>query len=400
MQTSVHPEVLAVDWVPPILLGRERELVEAIRRLDPPRPRHPTPWGLAVAGPSGAGTSALARRAAREVADRVRAASPGPSPRILPVRTGPLRGAHGVATAFLQRLDDGFDGRGFPVSEILAGFLRRLRRDGRPSILVVDDLHVGGPDVGPLLRALGSPDRFLPEGEFGLPPTWTVLAGTSEALAAAERSTEGGWALGPSLMLAPYAEGTLAAIVRDRHERATASSAPPALVASAVRRALEDGTGATRAIDVVRRRLVGVSLRSDSGLSRRARFAVPVEPRVLAAIGAAVRGSSARLGEVKRWEVSLAGERGERPLPTTTFWRRIVALERAGYLRREIRPGGIGGTRSIVRLLTPLDEWVTAPTPWGSPRGAAAWSAARPPAEAPASVRAPVGGPSIPVPAG
>ena len=40
---------------------------------------------------------------------------------------------------------------------------------------------------------------------------------------------------------------------------------------------------------------------------------------------------------------------------------RIVRLEQAGYVRREIRTGGSGGTRSVVRLLTPIDEWVTAP---------------------------------------
>jgi hypothetical protein len=400
MQTSVHPEVLAIDWVPPTLLGRERELAEAVRRLDPPAPRHPAPWILAIAGPAGSGTSALARRAAREVAERVRAARSGPTPRVLAVRTGSLRGAHGVATAFLQRLDDGFDGRGFPVNEILAGFLRRLRRDARPTVLVIDDLRVGSPDLGPLLRALAGPDRFLPEGEFGLPPLWTILAGTSEGVAAAERSAEGRCPLGPYLGLAPYEQRTLAAIVTDRFERAMVSSAPASLVTAAVRRALEDGAGATRAIDLVRRRLVGSSLRSDSGLSRRARLAVPVEPRIVAAIGAAVHGASAPLGEVKRWESSFAGERGERPLPATTFWRRIVALERAGYLRREIRPGGTGGTRSIVRLLAPIDEWVTAPTPWGSPRAAGAWGEASRSREPSAAAPAPTGSSAVIGPVG
>ena len=57
--------------------------------------------------------------------------------------------------------------------------------------------------------------------------------------------------------------------------------------------------------------------------------------------------------------LTLAQEQGARPLPTTTLWRRIVRLEQAGYVRREIRPGGSGGTLSLVRVLTPIEEWVT-----------------------------------------
>jgi hypothetical protein len=372
MQSTAHPEVLSRDWVPPVLLGREAELADAVRRLDPPAPRHPAPWTLAIVGPPGAGTSALARRAAREVCDRVRAARPDPLPRVLPVRTGPLRGAHGVATALLQRLDDGFDGRGFPVNEILAGLLRRIRRETRPTVLVLDDLRVGGPDVGPVLRATAAPDRFLPEGEYGLPPTWTILAGTREAVAAAERSAGGRPDLRPYLSLAPYDERTLAGIVRDRLTRAVGPVVSDTLVTESVGRAIEDGTGASRAVDLIRRRLLGAALRPDTGVPARGTWAVPIEPRILQAIQSAASGSAARLSDVKRWEVSIAEERGERPLPATTLWRRIVSLERAGYVRREIRPGGTGGTLSIVRLLAPIDEWITAPAPWGSPRAVAA----------------------------
>ena len=389
MSSSAHPEVLALDWVPPVLLGREAETAEALRRLDPPRPHHPAPWTLAIVGPSGSGTSALARRAAREVVDRVRADRPGPAPRTIAVRTGPQRGAHGVATALLQRLDEGFDGRGFPVNEILAGFLRRLRREARPTVLVLDDLKVGGPDLGPVLRALGNPDRFLPEGESGLPPTWTIVAGSAEAMRTADRAADARFPLRPYLPLAPYDERALALIVRDRIERSLGAVPAGDLVARAVRCAIEDGAGATRAVDLVRRRLLGGALRALVGLPHRSGLAVPIEPRIVEAIGAASRGTQARLGDVRRCEVQLAVERGERPLPTTTLWRRIVALERAGYVRREIRTGGVGGTRSVVRLLAPIDEWVTAPAPWGTPRGSAGWPEPRGPGPAEAAGTAP-----------
>ena len=179
MFEACHPEVLARDWLPPVATGREVEVAEVVRRLDPPAPRAPPPWVVAVTGARGTGTSTVARRAARTVADLVRAGTGAGVPQVLPIRTAGLRGTHGVACALLRYLDGGFDGRGFSVIEIIAGFLRRLRRESRPAVLILDDIGLGGPDLGPVLRALGNPDRFLPEGESGIPPTWTILAGHS-----------------------------------------------------------------------------------------------------------------------------------------------------------------------------------------------------------------------------
>jgi len=368
MFAVANSEVLAEDWLPPTALAREREVQEVLRRLDPPRPRAPPPWIVAVAGPSGSGTSTVARRAARETIDRLRRLDGGVRPRSIFVRTSFLRGAHGVATALLQRFDEGFDGRGFPTSEILAGVLRRLRRDGRPTVIVLDDIAVGGPDLAPLLRGLGAPDRFLPEGEVGLPPVWTILAGSPEGLGSATPGLEPGIPIRPFVALAPYGGETLRAIVRDRVERSCARPAPDALVDRVVARAVADGLGARRAIDLVRRELLAG--RDLSQLDRRSLVGpegVAIDPRVVRAIGAATHGAAAELAEVRRCEAEFAARRGQRPLPSTTLWRRLVRLERAGYVRREIRTGGSGGTRSVLRLLAPIDEWVTAPAPPETP---------------------------------
>jgi len=379
MFPSVRAEVLARDWLPPVVLGRQGEVAEVVRRLDPPRPRAPYPWILGVAGPIGSGTSAVARRAAREVCDRLRATSTEPLPRLLMLRVAGLRGAHGVASALVQRLDEGFDGRGFPVSEILAGFLRRIRRDARPTVLVLDDVRVGGPDLAPVLRAVGDPDRFLPEGQSGLPPFWTVLAGTSDGLASLEAALRGRFPFGPFVVLRPYDQRALGTIVADRLERALGRPVPGGFVTRIVARAVEDGGGARRAIDLVRRELLGHLSESQGGRhSERATTGVAVETRVVHAIGAASQGISARLGDVRRWEAELAREQGRRPLPTTTMWRRIVRLEQAGYVRREIRTGGSGGTRSLVRVLTPIEEWVTDPHPRETRPDVAPWSAGSP----------------------
>ena len=129
MLPTPHPEVLAYDWLPPVVLGREVEVAELVRQLDAPRPRAPAPWMAAAVGPRGCGTSAVARRAAREVADRVRASGAVRPPRWIAVRTAQYRGTHGVATALLHAMDDGFDGRGFPVVEILAGMYLEAKID-------------------------------------------------------------------------------------------------------------------------------------------------------------------------------------------------------------------------------------------------------------------------------
>jgi hypothetical protein len=386
MFPATNPEVLAREWLPPVALAREAELQAVLRRLDPPRPHAPAPWVVGIVGPPGSGTSTVARRAAREVVERVRAAGASPAPRTLPIRTALLRGPHGVATALLQRFDEGFDGRGFPTAEILAGVLRRLRREARPTVIVLDDVGVGGAELSPVLRALGEPDRFLPEGESGLPAVWTILAGTPEGLATAVEDVEPRFPVRPFIELAPYSAAALQAIVRDRFERACGRSPPADLTGRVVERAIEDGLGARRAVDLLRREILGPpGPRNPDAVRRPGRLVI--EPRIVHAIGAASRGVSAPLAEIRRFEAEIAARQGVRPLPTTTFWRRLVRLERAGYVRREIRTGGSGGTRSVLRLLSPIDEWVTAPVPSGTPRGYGVAGAAWVPASGSAGAR-------------
>jgi hypothetical protein len=393
MHPIAHPEVLARDWLPPIVLGRERELAEVVRRLDPPKPQAPPPWIVGVVGASGSGTSAVARRAARLVVDRLRQARAGVRPRVLAVRTAGVRGSHGVASALLRQLDDGFDGRGFPVAEILAGVMRRVRREDQPVVIVLDDLRVGGPDLRPVLKALASPDRFLPEGEYGMPPTWTILAGTPEGWASVVGSLSDPTIVGRPVGLDVYSDAMLRALADDRASRALGHPAGSAMVDRLVEETVGDGGGARRLIDLLRRQLVGEGSGPGRGgfPERSGPGVVEVETRVVRAIEAAARGREAKVGEVRRCEAALARAQGTKPLPATTLWRRIVRLEHAGYVVRDVRPGGVGGTRSVLRVLTPVDEWVTSARRAETRRGDGPWSA-RPLPDA--GVGAPPGAPT------
>jgi hypothetical protein len=378
MFPTAHAEVLAQDWLPPVVLGREAEVAEVVRRLDAPAPKAPPPWSVGVVGPRGSGSSTVARRAAREVADRLRTSGTGTIPRWIAVRTTRVRGTHGVASALLRSLDDGFDGRGFSVPEILAGFLRRLRREARPCVLVLDDVRVGGPDLAPVLRAIGAPDRFLPEGESGIPPVWVVLAGVAESLDRLDRELSGRWALGPFVSLLHYEPHALRRLVEDRAVRALGRDPPADLVERIVQNSVADGGGSTRAIDLLRRALVSPDGRRPGVSAQRApgETAIAIESSVLRAIEEASLGRTARVGDVRRIETQYARERGLPPLPATTLWRRIVRLEQAGYIRREVRPGGVGGTRSTIRLVAPVDEWVTVPRRPETRRASGAWGGA------------------------
>ena len=178
------PEVLAPDYTPPVLFGRAVEL-ERLREwlLGPPSPGS-TPRIASVVGPSGSGTSVLTRVAARRWVEALRREDPMVRPVLATVRVRWCRGSQSIAAALVQHLDDGFRATGFPINEILAGFLRRLRRDGRPAVVVLDDIGRSAPDLTPILRAFAHPGRFLPEGVDDPPKVWLLLAGAPEAVGA------------------------------------------------------------------------------------------------------------------------------------------------------------------------------------------------------------------------
>jgi hypothetical protein len=355
MYATPHPGVLTPDWLPPVLPDRAAELAELAEILGDPYPGRSPPWVAAVVGPSGSGTSATARLAARRLVEALHREGGAPAPALVRVRVAEANGTQGVASGLLKGLDGGFEPRGFPVAEILAGFLRRLAREHRPAVVVLDDIGPDAPDLAPVLRALLAPARFLPEGNEVAPTVWTILAGRIEAEAAWNRMHRVGLPRTVRIPLRPLHEPAIRAIVLDRATRALGHAPPVELVDRMVERCAREGRGAARALDLLRRELLGPTAhRPDLPMLGSGAGRLAVEPRILAALERATRGRPATLAEIRSWEERLASEEGVRPLPATTLWRRMVRLQAAGVIRREVRPGGPGGTRSTVELVGPV----------------------------------------------
>ncbi len=362
MFAVAHPEVLAPGWLPPDPMHRAGDvaaLAEQLRSSGPPS----LPPHLWVVGAEGSGTSTVARQAIRRyLAETFHGRSPAPL--VLAARLRGSRGTAAVAAAFLSQLDPGFAARGFATAEIMTGLLRRIRREARPVVLLLDDLDSGSPPLEPLLTPFRAPERYLPEGAAGLPPITVVVAGRADPALRSRRA----WSpAAPLRTLSALADGEVRAIVADRFYRALGRAGPPGLVTSIVERARQDGRGASRALDLVRRELLGSSaFRPDSPYRGRPDLSNgPIERSLLDALHQLARTDPADLALVRNREREIATARGRPPLASTTLWRRILRLEQAGYLQRIVRLGGLGGTRSLVRLLAP--EAVT-PRPIDTPR--------------------------------
>lgn len=354
MLRLVHPEVLARDWLPPVLLDRAREVAEVRRRveaaLESARDR-----AVMVIGAPGSGTSSVARAASRAILQELRHDPAHPPPLLACVRSDAGRGSQSIATSLLQLLDPGFSGRGFHTTEILAGFLRRLRRQERPCVVVLDDIGPGTNDLKPILRAFSAPDCFLPEGESGMPPLALVLAGSPDARGAWAEAARRGWAADHRVRLTPYAPISIERILRDRAQRALGREPPEEWFSRFLRRVRARAPGATLALQLLARELAEPAAPSARSISVGVEFPTSLlEPPLLAALARASSRRQATVAELRRWEAEYAEREGSRPLPATTFWRRIVRLESVGLVHREVRAGGAGGTRSVVELLRPI----------------------------------------------
>jgi hypothetical protein len=350
--SPAFPETLSAEWVPAVPVGRQPELARLLAQLR--ATQNGQVPSAAVFGPPGAGSSILARLAARSWAEELPA--PGSVRRVIPVRVRWCSGTVGVASALLRSFDEGFGGRGFSVAEVMAGFVRRLFRLRARVAIVLDDAGASSPDLAPILSALRAPDRFLPEGAPS-PPTWALLvAGNSHAPALRSQLAAAGFPSEEYCELERYSFSALAEIVTDRAGRALGHAPAPEWVREVVEQVRVEGGGAARALDLLRERLIGADQVNRPFLPHDRPSLTSVEPRLLAAIARAAHAGPCDVSEIRKWEEEYSRRAGARPLALTTLWRRMVRLEQMGVLVREVRSGGPGGTRSVIRVHRPLFE--------------------------------------------
>jgi AAA ATPase domain len=365
-----HPEVLSPEFVPPTLFGRERELAKLRQMLASDGSRAGSRCAL-VRGPAGSGTSAVVRLAARRVVEEARGTYGGAAPVYVALRAPAHRGTHGLAAALLRQLDEGFEPKGFHTMEMLAGFLRRLNRQGRSAVVVVDDVGPAGPDLIPFYRAFSRPDRFLPEGDDLRISTWFLLGGRTEAARVWTQAARWGIAGDRRIDLAPYSRAELDALVRDRAQRALGHPPIASVLARVGDRAFADGASAVRGLQLLRRELLGPELRARplAPATPGSRSLLEIEPHLLDALETSLGDHPSELGALRTEEGRCARVAGRRPLPSTTLWRRLLRLESAGLVRRRVRTGGPGGTRSTLELIRPISEWPVRPGRYDIPLG-------------------------------
>jgi hypothetical protein len=382
MLPPTHPEVLDSDWLPPVPIYRRLEL-ERVYRMLTSEAIQGKPRGAVVRGPPGSGTSTVARLAVRSaVEEHSRTWGPGRTA-VIHVRVRFFHGVQSIAASLLEQLEPGLNGRGFHISEIMAGFLRRLQRGGQRAFILLDDVAPGAGDLSPILAPLADPARFLPEGADEPPECVVILAGSLDASSAWTDAARLGWSADRRVDLVEYPPAALASILADRAGRALGRPAPEQWLEAVVRRVERHRLGVSAAMLLLRRELTGPEPVSDYyGAGRGPRPTGPIEPHLIAALERVAEHHHATIAELKQWESELARKEGVAPLPTTTFWRRIVRLESVGVVHRAVRTGGAGGTRSIVELLQPVSALWSASGRPDTPR-ADAWSSAGSPRSSP-----------------
>jgi hypothetical protein len=345
------PETLSAEWWPSVLLGRRAELDYLEQRL-----RSPVAEGVprvAVVGPRGSGSSSLVRCAASRW---VRASKGVERGRVIAVSVRWCPGTVGVASDLLRAYDEGFGGRGFSVAEVMAGFVRRLLREGRPVAVVLDDAGAAGPELRPILHALLHPAAFLPEG-LATSPTWAVLvAGTLPAPALQRELVDTGFGSEERITLPALSGPELEELLVDRARRALGAEPARSWVADLVARATVEGGGARRALELLRSEFELGPSRTTGAPPSSGPSLDSIEPRLLVALARATATGPCELGRLRAVERRLAKREGVAPLAATTLWRRMIRLEQMGVLHREVRSGGPGGSRSLLRLRRPLPE--------------------------------------------
>ena len=344
---------LETGWTESTIKGRDG-ILEELGELASNRG---CPKLMILEGPRGAGTSTLAgafvglvkrswRLGARE------------DPIVVHVDVSSLnhtRGdpSRGVATAILERFNQGVQVQGSSSGRVVWWALRRIATQTRPVVVWLDQVHEGTRTLAEVLEPLLEPERFMERGAE-IPPILVVVSGTgktelgswSDAVSAKwihvpllprsvleEVVEERAQALGCEISADGVAKILDIMVTRGRG----LSVMNEVLQASATE--VSKSTG--RSIEVEDIRTPPISVRGKS--SRRA-----LEVRVLEIIRGA--GGELTMGELMERVTRDLTQKGEAHRAASSVRRLTVRLEKLGLVERRVTLGGEGGTRSMISL--------------------------------------------------
>lgn len=345
-----NPRALNQSWVAPTLLGREeilgRQATSVLSGLTPGRR-----VAVSITGPRGSGTSTVAAHLVGTVQARLTRPGPKGTPLLLRADVSSCRTPLALVTALFRGIDPAFIGRGASTEFLTLLFARRIRTVGQTAIIWLDQVHPTGLDVSRVLRPLTHPDQLLPEGPAGLPTMLLVASGAAAVLPD-----------DPELVrteLRPLPARDLCKAIMTRAN--LAFNAPPSLEAVEAIATLSISRGwglsmvgellaeAGRRAEVRGGRCLEVEdVSLPASLPRVGRDASGFEAVLLEVLRAATGVTT--VGKLKRALDARCQEVGLRQPTQARLWRHLVGLERKGLVRREVRVGGAGGSRTEVAL--------------------------------------------------
>ncbi len=333
-------------WRAPVLVGRE-ELLANQERVLRGALGHEYRAALAVMGPRGSGTSSIAECAVATFSERFFGRR---SPLFLRVDTSQCRTPCLLVKALFRQIDPAIQLGGASTEFLSMLLLRRLRSLARPAVVWLDQVHATG-EFGRVARALARPQEVLPEGTDGLPPLLLVASGSREIVPEVADTVR---------VAAPPLQG--ADLLETLRARAALAFQTPPL--PEVLRAWADLTVASGwGLAMVGDLLVEAGARAEargsfrvelqdvalpSSLPRHGRDAEGFGQTILEVLRTAT--GSLTAGELRRRVAEGCTSSGMRAPTPARLWRHVVGLERKGIVRREVRLGGSGGSRTLVSL--------------------------------------------------
>lgn len=341
------PSVLERTWTPSVLVGRDQILGYLETRVLP-RLTSGGGVGISIFGPRGSGTSTVAAHLVAAAKARLTRSGAKGAPLLLRIDTSDHRTPSSVVTALFREIDPSYDGRGASAEFGLLLLLRRLRTLARPVILVLDQIGSRA-DLSRVLRPLARPDCLMPEGPASLPTMLVVAAGARDAFPEDVEAIR--------TRLPPLVMAELCQAITARANLAFEVLPAQEALETIARLSVAQGWGLS---------MVG-ELLAEAGRRVEARGGHRVEPEdvglpairarhghdtegfdavILEVLRASPKPLSA--GELRRRVGTRCEEVGIRGPTQARLWRHVVALERKGVVRREVRVGGTGGSSSVV----------------------------------------------------